>query len=151
MEWSKKKYNEYYTSCTFSVLQLIDPLLTPSADMPWIEDKVLGWWGENKTSYVAKDKMKTRVVGDENVNKVQDGVADGVGGQFGKGGLLNPVGEGLSQEGMNRAERGDTGPVDKSQAEGVTGQMSKGASAVGGGLQSGVSSLTGGGGKEEKK
>lgn len=22
--------------------------------VPWVEDKVLGWWGENKTSYVAK-------------------------------------------------------------------------------------------------
>lgn len=36
-DWSKKKYNEYYTSY-----------------MPWIEDKVLGYWGENKTSYTAK-------------------------------------------------------------------------------------------------
>ncbi len=22
--------------------------------MPWVEDKVLGWFGQNKTSYVAK-------------------------------------------------------------------------------------------------
>ena len=36
-DWTKKKYNEYYTSY-----------------MPWIEDKVLGYWGENKTSYTAK-------------------------------------------------------------------------------------------------
>ena len=36
-DWTKKKYNEYYT-----------------AYMPWVEDKVLGYWGENKTSYTAK-------------------------------------------------------------------------------------------------
>lgn len=36
-EWTKKKYNEAYTNY-----------------MPWIEDKVLGYWGENKTSYTAK-------------------------------------------------------------------------------------------------
>jgi len=36
-DWTKKKYNEYYTSY-----------------MPWIEDKVLGHWGENKTSYTVK-------------------------------------------------------------------------------------------------
>ena len=36
-EWAKKKYNDTYTEY-----------------MPWIEDKVLGYWGENKTSYTAK-------------------------------------------------------------------------------------------------
>lgn len=36
-EWAKKKYNDAYTEY-----------------MPWIEDKVLGYWGENKTSYTAK-------------------------------------------------------------------------------------------------
>jgi hypothetical protein len=37
MEGAKNWYNKQYESWT-----------------PWIEDKVLGWWGENKTSYVAK-------------------------------------------------------------------------------------------------
>lgn len=27
--------------------------------VPWVEDKVLGWWGENKTSYVAKGMYRT--------------------------------------------------------------------------------------------
>lgn len=36
-EWAKKKYNDAYTEY-----------------MPWIEDKVLGYFGENKTSYTAK-------------------------------------------------------------------------------------------------
>jgi len=39
-EWTKKKYNEAYTSY-----------------MPWVEDKVLGYWGENKTSYTAKGTL----------------------------------------------------------------------------------------------
>ena len=41
-EWTKKKYNEAYTEY-----------------MPWIEDKVLGYWGENKTSYTAKGKVSS--------------------------------------------------------------------------------------------
>ena len=36
-EWASKKYNEYYT-----------------AYVPWLEDKYLAWFGENKTSYTAK-------------------------------------------------------------------------------------------------
>lgn len=36
-EWAKNKYNEYYTSY-----------------VPWLEDKYLEWFGENKTSYTAK-------------------------------------------------------------------------------------------------
>lgn len=36
-EWTKRKYNEYYTSY-----------------VPWLEDKYLQWFGENKTSYTAK-------------------------------------------------------------------------------------------------
>lgn len=63
------------------------------------------------------DKLSTHVTGDKNVNAVQDGVAEGVGGQFAKGGLLAPVGEGISKEAVNRAESGDTGPLDKEKAE----------------------------------
>ena len=36
-EWTKDKYNKAYNDY-----------------MPWVEDKVLGYWGENKTSYTAK-------------------------------------------------------------------------------------------------
>ena len=43
MEWTKKQYNSYYNSY-----------------MPWIEDKVLGYWGENKTSYTAKGPPSPR-------------------------------------------------------------------------------------------
>ena len=40
-----------------------------------------------------------------------------MGGQLGSGGLLGGVGELASKEGVNRAERGDTGPIDKKQLE----------------------------------
>ncbi|KAF6239469.1 hypothetical protein HO173_002013 [Letharia columbiana] len=91
-EWTKKKYNEAYTEY-----------------MPWIEDKVLGYWGENKTSYTAKEKLNTDVTGDKNVQAIQGGIAEGVGGQFSSGGLLGGVGDMTSKEGVNRAERGDPG------------------------------------------
>ncbi|KAK3167660.1 hypothetical protein OEA41_010787 [Lepraria neglecta] len=99
-DWTKKKYNEYYTSY-----------------MPWIEDKVLGYWGENKTSYTVKDKMSTDVTGDKNVNAIQGGVAEGVGGTLSSGGILGGVGDMSSKEGVNRAERGDTGPIDPSKLD----------------------------------
>ena len=35
--WASKKYNDSYNSY-----------------VPWLEDKYLGWYGENKTSYTAK-------------------------------------------------------------------------------------------------
>ena len=37
MEWTKKQYNSQYESW-----------------VPWMEDKYLAWFGENKTSYIAK-------------------------------------------------------------------------------------------------
>ncbi|KAL2422589.1 hypothetical protein ABEF91_004924 [Exophiala dermatitidis] len=74
--------------------------------VPWIEDKVLGWWGENKTSYVAKDKLnQTKITGDKNIDAIQDGINEGVGGQLGKGGLLEGVGNLTSKEVFTRSER----------------------------------------------
>ncbi|KAL9131428.1 MAG: hypothetical protein Q9217_000642 [Psora testacea] len=94
MEWAKEKYNNAYNNY-----------------MPWIEDKVLGYWGENKTSYTAKDKLSTDVTGERNVNAIQGGVAEGVGGTLSSGGLLGGVGDLTSKEGVNRAERGDVDPM----------------------------------------
>ncbi|ETI25417.1 hypothetical protein G647_02190 [Cladophialophora carrionii CBS 160.54] len=74
--------------------------------MPWVEDKVLGWFGQNKTSYVAKGELdKTKITGDKNVDAIQDGINEGVTGQFKKGGLLEGVGDLTSKEVMNRGER----------------------------------------------
>ena len=49
---------------------------------------------------------KSKITGVDQVDNLQDGVNGLVGGQFGKGGLLQPVGDTVSKEGMNRAERG---------------------------------------------
>lgn len=40
-DWTKKKYDEYY-----------------NAYVPWLEDKYLAWFGENKTSYTAKGNLE---------------------------------------------------------------------------------------------
>jgi hypothetical protein len=49
---------------------------------------------------------KTKVTGIEPVDKAQDGVNNLVGGQLGKGGALQGVGDTFSKEGINRSERG---------------------------------------------
>ncbi|KAK8017336.1 hypothetical protein PG993_013662 [Apiospora rasikravindrae] len=90
MEWAKQKYNEQYESW-----------------MPWIEDYFLKWFTkDNKASYTTKEQLnKTKVTGVEQVDTLQDGVHNLVAGQVGQGGLLQPVGDLLSKEGANRAER----------------------------------------------
>jgi hypothetical protein len=64
------------------------------------------------------EKLKTNVTGDDNINAIQGGVAEGVGGQLNSKGLLGGVGDASSKEGVNRVERGDTGPAGKIAAEG---------------------------------
>jgi hypothetical protein len=49
---------------------------------------------------------KTKVTGVQQVDKLQDDVNNLAAGQVGKGGLLQPVGDMASKEGINRAERG---------------------------------------------
>lgn len=49
---------------------------------------------------------KTKITGIEQVDTLQDGINNTVAGQVGQGGLLQPVGDLLSKEGLNRAERG---------------------------------------------
>jgi len=76
--------------------------------VPWIEDLYLRWFTkDNKASYTTKDTLaKTKVTGIQQVDNLQDGVHNLVGGQVGKGGLAQPLGDSVSREGMNRAERG---------------------------------------------
>ncbi|KAI0167689.1 hypothetical protein BJ166DRAFT_590194 [Pestalotiopsis sp. NC0098] len=90
LEWAKQKYNEQYESW-----------------MPWIEDHFLKYFtNDNKASYATKQQLdKTKVTGVEQVDTLQDGVNNLVSGQVGQGGLLQPVGDMLSREGVNRAER----------------------------------------------
>ena len=42
---------------------------------------------------------------------------EGVGGQLDSKGLLGSVGDTTSKEGVNRAERGDTGPLNPEEAK----------------------------------
>ena len=158
-EWAKKKYNDNYDYY-----------------MPWIEDKYLAWFGENKTSYTTKGTFlpshslpllpiiplfhhinllpsptrkptltlssssenlkKTEITGNKDIDKVQDSVAEGVGNQFGKGGL-GGLGEGvgstLSKQGFNRAE-GEEQESDKKMKDAAGGA---GLSNLGGMLGSG--------------
>ncbi|CVK86151.1 hypothetical protein FPRO06_07104 [Fusarium proliferatum] len=90
MEWTKATYNEQYEKW-----------------VPWMEDMYLRWFTkDNKTSYAAKQNLdKTKVTGVEQVDTLQDGVHNLAAGQVGQGGLLQPVGDLASKEGVNRAER----------------------------------------------
>jgi hypothetical protein len=54
----------------------------------------------------ATDQLnKTKVTGVEQVDTLQDGVHNLTAGQLGQGGLLQPVGDLASKEGINRTER----------------------------------------------
>ena len=180
-QWAKDKYNNAYNNY-----------------MPWIEDKVLGYWGENKTSYTAKgapspspnplpspslslpipclhhhgllslslislphtmqylpkplyhptrtdapltDKLSTDITGDKNINAVQSGVAEGVGGTLSSGGILGGVGDASSKEGVNRAERGDLDPSKAGKLGQGQGKKEKGW------VEWGTGGYFGGGGK----
>jgi len=52
---------------------------------------------------------QTKITGDKNVDAIQDGVNNGIGGQLGKGGLLEGVGNLTSKEVWTRSERGGKG------------------------------------------
>ncbi|KAI0471539.1 hypothetical protein GGR56DRAFT_677444 [Xylariaceae sp. FL0804] len=91
MEWTKQKYNEQY-----------------EVWMPWIEDNFLYYFTkDNKASYATKQQLdQSKVTGVSQVDTLQDGVHGLAAGQVGQGGLLQPVGDAFSKEGINRAERG---------------------------------------------
>lgn len=60
-----------------------------------------------ETNHAYKENLdKSKVTGIEQVDTLQDGVHNLVAGQVGQGGLLQPVGDMASKEGVNRAERG---------------------------------------------
>lgn len=109
---------------------------------------------------IADQLSKTKVTGVEQVDNLQDGVNDLAAGQVGKGGLLQPVGDAVSKEGVNRAERGgkdDSGSYG-GPAGGVTDGVVDGAKAGGSSVASGAQSAGGYlgsfspfGKKEEKK
>ena len=53
----------------------------------------------------AETMDKSKVTGIEQVDTVQDGANNLVSQQVGKGGMLQPLGDAVSKEGINRAER----------------------------------------------
>lgn len=108
------------------------------------------------TERLADTLDKTKVTGIDQVDNLQGDVNNLVGNQFGKGGLLQPMGDMVSKEGMNRAERGgkdESGSVG-GPASSVTDPIAKNASAAGGGIMDGAKSAGGalggmfGGGKK---
>lgn len=101
---------------------------------------------------------KSKVTGVEQVDTLQDGVNNLVAGQVGKGGMLQPVGDMASKEGVNRAERGgkDTDGSYGGQASAVVDPVAKNAQGVGNSMWSGAKSaggyvggMFGGGGNKE--
>lgn len=101
---------------------------------------------------------KSKVTGISQVDTAQDSVNNAVGQQVGQGGILQPVGDMASKEGINRAERGgkdDSGSYATSVPGGES--VSQGLSSAGGAAQnagssvaSGVSGLMGGGGSQQQ-
>ena len=88
---------------------------------------------------------KTKVTGISQVDKLQDGVNNLVGDQVGKDGLLAPVGNTFSKEGINRAERGgkdDSGSYGGAAAS-VTDPAIENAKGAGGGLAGGAQTAGG--------
>lgn len=75
------------------------------------------------------------MTGIEQVDTVQDSVNHAVGQQVGKGGILQPVGDMASSEGINRAERG--GKDDQGSYLGSAGGY---VSSAGGSVVSGAKS-----------
>ncbi|KAI0814528.1 hypothetical protein GGR55DRAFT_700802 [Xylaria sp. FL0064] len=88
IEWAKEKYNEQY-----------------EAWMPWIEDTFLKYFTkDNRTSYAARDRLdRTKVTGIDQVDKLQDSTNDLAASQVGQGGLLQPVGD-LVSEGSKKMD-----------------------------------------------
>ncbi|KAH1954944.1 hypothetical protein KXV95_007579 [Aspergillus fumigatus] len=152
-EWVKEAYNDQYEKW-----------------MPWLEEQYLKWFGkgDNKASYVAKDTLsKSKVTGIKQIDQVQDDVNNLAGNQLGENGSLAPVGNMISKEGINRAERngkdedgsyngplgGVTDPV-ADWAKGAGQSVSSGAQTVGnsisGGFQSAGNWFTGSSSKEQR-
>lgn len=99
------------------------------------------------------------MTGVEQVDTLQDGVNGLVAGQVGKGGMLQPVGDSFSKEGINRAERGGKddqgsygGAVGAGAMDSVVGSAQNAGGSVWNGAKSAggyVGGMFGGGNKEQ--
>ena len=113
-------------------------------------------------TFRATDQLsKTKITGNEQVDTLQDSVNNTVGGQLGKGGLGEGIGNMVSKEGINRSERGgkddkgNTGPGAMSSITHPTADYAKsgGAAVMDGAKGAGgyVKGMMGGGSKGDKK
>lgn len=91
---------------------------------------------------MADNLNKTKVTGVKQVDQIQDDVHNLVGNQLGENGLLSPVGNAVSKEGINRAERKgkDENGSYGGPLGGVTDPVVEGSKNAGQGLYSGVQS-----------
>lgn len=116
----------------------------------------MNWLVIIAAKYVGAEQLdKTKVTNIESVNKAQDDLNSLVSHQFGKGGVLQPVGDAFSKEGVNRAERGGKDekggylPSSMSSVEnagkGVASTATEGAKTGGGYLSSAGSYVSGAG------
>lgn len=143
-EWSKRNYDQQYENW-----------------VPWLEDQYLRFFGkDNKASYATKQQLdKTKVTGVEPVDNLQDGVNNLVSGQVGKGGLAQPIGDTISKEGINRAERrgkddkGNWAPGPASKVANPIAERAQGAGSKLADGAKGAGSYLGGmwGGKQDEK
>ncbi|KAF2400282.1 hypothetical protein EJ06DRAFT_477515 [Trichodelitschia bisporula] len=76
--------------------------------VPWAEDQILALWsGDNKASYAARQIANSMPkTGNKDLDKLQSDVQNLIPGLMGKGGPAQPVGDLVSKEVINRAERG---------------------------------------------
>lgn len=81
---------------------------------------------------------KTKVTGIDQVDTLQDSVNHTVSSQVGQGGLLQPVGDVASKEGINRAERGG-----KDDSGSYLGSAGNALSSAGGSVMGGAKSAGG--------
>jgi hypothetical protein len=114
--------------------------------VPWAEDLYLRYFTRhNKASYATEDTLaKTKVTGIQQVDTLQDGVNGLVAGQLGQGGLVQPVGDRASREGVNRAERNAKDDKGGYLPSGTPQPLSSGAEAVANGGNSAAGTVGGG-------
>ena len=83
---------------------------------------------------------KTKVTGIKQVDQIQDDVHNLIGNQVGENGLFAPIGNMVSKEGINRAERQGK---EEDGSYGVAGQFGEGAKNAGGAVAGGAQSVGG--------
>lgn len=95
-------------------------------------------------SFLLDTLSNTKVTGINQVDQLQDDTNNLIGNQLGENGLLKPVGQFVSKEGINRAERNgkDESGSYAGPASGAWEKSKEGAGNVGSGLASGAESVS---------